>query len=164
MVRELGVKIQEKNITLKIQNKVVDPCLKKSARSQDHTCKDLGIYVLADRDRFMQILGNLIDNAIKYSFDGGKIDISIKSDKKFAELSIKDEGVGVAREDLDKLFRRFSRIHNPLSIQAGGTGLGLYITKKLMAAHSGNISVASKQGKGTTFSVKMPIAKQLPLI
>lgn len=164
MIRELGAKIQKKNITLKIQNKIVDPCLKKTTKNPEHTCTDLGIYVLADRDRLMQVLGNLIDNAIKYSFDGGKIDINIKSDKNFAEISIKDEGVGVAKEDQGKLFRRFSRIHNPLSIQAGGTGLGLYITKKLVLAQGGDISVSSKQGKGTTFSVKMPIAKQLPLI
>ena len=164
MVRELGAKIQEKNITLKIQNKLVDPCLKKTIKNPEHTCNDLGVYVLADRDRLMQILGNLIDNAIKYSFDGGKIDINIKPDKNFVEILVKDDGVGVRKEDQDKLFRRFSRIHNPLSIQAGGTGLGLYITKKLILAHNGNISVSSKQGKGTTFSVKMPIAKQLPLI
>jgi signal transduction histidine kinase len=164
MVRELGAKIQEKNITLKIQNKIVDPCLKKPKRKQGHTCKNLGVYVLADRDRLMQVLGNLIDNAIKYSFDGGKINIDIKPGKTFAEISVTDEGVGVAKEDQDKLFRRFSRIHNPLSIQAGGTGLGLYITKKLVLAQGGSISISSKQGKGTTFSVRMPIAKQLPLI
>lgn len=164
MVRELGAKLQEKNITLKIQGKIVDPCLKKARKDPWHTCKNLGLYVLADRHRLMQILGNLIDNAIKYSFAGGKIDINVKSDRNFVEISIKDEGVGVTKEDQDKLFRRFSRIHNPLSIQAGGTGLGLYITKKLILAHGGEISVVSKQGKGTTFSVKMPIAKQLPLI
>lgn len=164
MIRELGPKIQKKNITLKLQGKVVDPCLKKIKKNQNHTYHNLGIYVLADRDRLMQILGNLIDNAIKYSFDGGKIDINITSNKTFVDISIKDNGVGVARKDQSKLFRRFSRIHNPLSIQAGGTGLGLYITKKLILAHGGDINVSSKQGKGATFSVKMPIAKQLPLI
>ncbi|MDO8507461.1 MAG: ATP-binding protein [bacterium] len=164
MIRELGAKIKTKKIAVTVQNKNIECCLKKSKSSTEHQCKNLNIYILADRARFMQILGNLIDNAVKYSFDGGKVEINITSGKEFAEVSIKDNGVGVAKEDQDKLFRRFSRIHNPLSIQAGGTGLGLYITKKLVVAHGGEIGVSGKQGEGTTFSVKMPIAKQLPLI
>jgi len=165
VLRELGAKIQAKKISITVQGKKIDCCLNAEQNSGiKHQCQNLNIYVLADRDRIMQILTNLIDNAIKYSFDGGKINIKFASSRNFAEISIKDNGVGVAKEDQDRLFMRFSRIHNPLSIQAGGTGLGLYITKKLVIAHDGKISVSSMQGKGTTFSVKIPVAKQLPLI
>jgi signal transduction histidine kinase len=164
IVREFGAKIQEKKIKITIQGRTADICLKNIKKDSGHRCRNLHIYVLADRDRLMQILQNLVSNAIKYSFDKGTINIDIKKDKKFAEISIKDGGVGVAKEDYSKLFKRFSRIHNPLSIQAGGTGLGLYITKKLIQEHGGVITVKSQKGKGTTFSVKIPIAKQLPLI
>lgn len=164
MIRELGPKIQAKGITVKVQNRRVDPCLKKPSDEPKKSCKNLSIYVLADRDRLMQILGNLLDNAIKYSFDSGEVKVDIRAEKGFAEVSISDQGVGISPEDQSRLFKRFSRIHNPLSIQAGGTGLGLYITKKLVKDHGGEINVKSKQGSGTTFSIKIPIAKQLPLI
>ena len=164
MIRELSPKIKEKEIAIKVQHKNIDCCLQKHKSGVDHKCKDLHIYVLADRDRLMQIIGNLIDNAVKYSFNGGEIEIEITSEENYAELQIKDNGVGIAKTDQTKLFQRFSRIHNPLSIQAGGTGLGLYITKRLVKAHNGSIEVSSDKGKGSTFSVKIPIAKQLPLI
>ncbi|RJO61481.1 PAS domain S-box protein, partial [candidate division WS5 bacterium] len=141
IVREFGAQIQEKKLKVKIQGRLADVCLGKHAMEARHRCRDLQIYVLVDRDRLMQILQNLVSNAIKYSFDGGEVDITIRKGKAFAEIAIKDTGVGVAKKDYDKLFRRFSRIHNPLSVQAGGTGLGLYITKKLVLANGGTIDV-----------------------
>lgn len=163
MVGELGVKMQEKKVAMILQGKKMKS-YSEVQKAPKRKCKEHNTYVLADRDRLMQILRNLIDNAVKYSFDGGKVEINVRSDESFAEISIKDNGVGVAKEDQHKLFRRFSRVHNPLSIQAGGTGLGLYITRKLVLAHDGSIDVISKKDEGTTFLVKIPMAKQLPLI
>ncbi len=165
IVQDLDLKIKEKKIKVKISNNTVKiPSKERAAKAPADHGRQLDIYAFADRDRMAQIMQNLIDNAIKYTFQAGNLEIKIQASGKFAEIKIIDDGVGISKEDQGKLFQRFSRIHNPLSIQAGGTGLGLYITKKLVLAQKGKIEVKSAPGKGTAFSVKIPIAKQLPLI
>ncbi len=161
VIQDLNTKIKSKKIEVKLSSQNRNINLKKNTRlSKNNT----DIYVLADRDRMIQIMQNLIDNAIKYTLEKGNIGIHLTTGEKFVEIKVLDNGVGISPEDQAKLFKRFSRIHNPLSIQAGGTGLGLYITKKLITAHGGQIDVKSTPQKGTIFTVKMPVAKQLPLI
>jgi PAS domain S-box-containing protein len=120
--------------------------------------------VLADETRLHQIVLNLIDNAIKYSMPGTEVLISshVQGDELITTVS--DHGVGIGKSQIDRLFTKFGRIFNPLSVQAGGTGLGLYIVKNLVESHNGRIWVTSQEGKGSKFNFSLPIAKQLPLI
>ena len=116
--------------------------------------------VLADFDKTHQIMTNLIDNAAKYSQENTKIEISVKNseDNSFVEVAIKDHGVGIPKEFIGKIFNKFMRIDNPLTREAQGTGLGLYITKALVESMGGKISVTSKENNGSTFTVSFPIA------
>jgi len=107
--------------------------------------------VLADSDRLRQILFNLIDNAIKYSHNGSNVDVIVSAENDFVKIQIKDSGVGISDFDRGKLFKKFVRIQNELSVKAGGSGLGLYITSIKILAQGGKISVESEIGKGTTF-------------
>jgi len=120
--------------------------------------------VLADDTRLHQIILNLIDNAIKYSMPGTEIQISFRVQGDELITTITDHGVGIGKSQIERLFTKFGRIFNPLSVQAGGTGLGLYIVKNLVESHDGRIWVTSQEGKGSKFNFSLPIAKQLPLI
>jgi signal transduction histidine kinase len=120
--------------------------------------------VLADETRLHQILLNLVDNAIKYSMAGTEVDVNFKIQGDNLLTTVSDHGVGINKNQLDRLFTKFGRIFNPLSVQAGGTGLGLYIVKNLVESHGGRIWATSIEGKGSKFHFTIPIAKQLPLI
>jgi PAS domain S-box-containing protein len=120
--------------------------------------------VLADEVRLRQILLNLVDNAIKYSLP--KSDVVIEFHVQGNELvtSVRDQGVGITAAHIERLFQKFGRIYNPMSMQVGGSGIGLYIVKNLVESHDGRIWVTSREGKGSKFSFSLPIAKQLPLL
>jgi PAS domain S-box-containing protein len=120
--------------------------------------------VLADETRLHQILLNLVDNAIKYSMPGTEVEIDFKIQGDELITTVADHGVGITKSQLDRLFTKFGRIYNPMSVQAGGTGLGLYIVKNLIESHGGRIWVTSWEGKGSKFRFTLPIAKQLPLL
>ena len=112
-------------------------------------------YVLADEERIQQVLTNLIDNAIKYGSREGNVKISLHSDEEKIFVSVEDDGPGIEEEHLDKIFRRFYRVDKSRSREKGGTGLGLAICKHLMSAHGEKISVESKVGEGTTFTISL---------
>ena len=120
--------------------------------------------VLADETRLHQIVLNLVDNAIKYSMPGTEVTVSFHVQGDELITTVADHGVGIGKGQIDRLFTKFGRIFNPLSVQAGGTGLGLYIVKNLVESHDGRIWVTSQEGKGSKFNFSLPIAKQLPLI
>ncbi|HSX41178.1 MAG TPA: ATP-binding protein [Candidatus Saccharimonadales bacterium] len=120
--------------------------------------------VLADETRLRQILLNLVDNAIKYSLPKSEVNIDFKVQGNELVTSITDQGVGITAANVDQLFQKFGRIYNPMSMQAGGSGLGLYIVKNLVESHGGRIWATSREHKGSKFSFTMPIAKQLPLL
>ncbi len=116
--------------------------------------------VWADADRLEQILTNLVDNAIKYSMPGKTVTITakdIQSSPEMVEFAIADQGVGIPEEHLPQVFSKFGRLDNPLVRQTEGTGLGLYITRSLVLALGGQITVESIPG-GTTFTVRLPAA------
>jgi len=113
--------------------------------------------VEADRNYLEQVLINLLDNAIKYSPEGGTITISaIEKDPKEIQFSIKDNGIGIPREDLPRIFERFYRVDKGRSQELGGTGLGLSIVKHLVQAHGGKVWVDSQLGKGSAFYFTLP--------
>ncbi len=110
-----------------------------------------------DDDKFQQIMTNLIDNASKYSPDGSTVTVSTETKNECIIIKVKDEGVGIKKEDADKLFKKFSRIENHLTSKTQGNGLGLYITKQLVEGMNGQISFESEENKGTTFVVRFPV-------
>ncbi len=110
----------------------------------------------ADRDKIKQVVGNIIDNATKYTVKGGIV-ISIKLSEGKVLILIKDTGVGIDPAEMGKLFNKFSRTKDANKTNVIGTGLGLYIAKKMIEAHNGDIKVASEGlGKGTTFTIELP--------
>lgn len=109
-----------------------------------------------DRETVRMVFENLVDNASKYSGEGTTIRVAVEATDDMVFVKVTDQGVGIDSSDQSKLFGKFSRIHNPLSAQVGGSGLGLYWAKKIIDLHNGTITVASKVGNGTTFEVGLP--------
>lgn len=117
--------------------------------------------ITADRQRIEQVVINIISNAVKYTPDGGRIDIRLRSDGGFIQLSVSDNGIGIPKEDISHLFERFYRVEKSRSTDAGGTGLGLAIAKEIVEAHGGQIAVESTLGKGTTVLIDLPVECRL---
>ena len=109
-----------------------------------------------DKQRIRMALENLIDNAGKYSQEHTTITVTLRQNENLTEITVQDQGVGIAEQDFGKLFQKFSRIDNPVSIAVGGNGLGLYVAKKIIDAHKGFITIDSMPGKGTTFTITLP--------
>lgn len=116
---------------------------------------DAPVYAYADQQRLSQVMTNLIDNAIKYGKEEGKVVVSFDNEKEHLVVSVKDDGPGIEPEHLKRIFERFYRIEKSRSKDKGGTGLGLAIVKHIIEAHKSKVSVTSKMGKGTSFSFKL---------
>jgi two-component system phosphate regulon sensor histidine kinase PhoR len=114
--------------------------------------------VLADENRLAQVILNLLDNAIKYTPDGGKVSISAFLKGGFVQVDVSDTGVGIPEKDLPRIFERFYRVDKARSRELGGTGLGLSIVKHIVQAHGGEVWVKSELGRGSTFSFTIPKA------
>ena len=114
---------------------------------------------VADEDKMDQVLTNLINNAIKYSPDGGVVTVSARNTGAEVEVSVQDCGIGIPPEHLDKIFGRFHRVESGDTRRAGGTGIGLYLVKHLVEAHHGRIRVHSEVGKGSTFTFTIPLTR-----
>ena len=118
-----------------------------------------GLHAYADRNRFTQILFNLVSNALKFTPAGGAVAIDAHETAGFIEVQIRDTGLGLTDEQMARLFQPFSQVHDPMAVTATGTGLGLYICKGLVEAQGGRISVKSGgPGQGSTFSFTLPVA------
>ncbi len=110
-----------------------------------------------DQDKITQVIDNIMSNAIKYSPEGGKITFQLAKEQNRVKFSIKDQGLGIAREKVDKIFDRFYRVDKARSRELGGTGLGLAISKEIIEAHHGHIWATSKEGQGTTIYFTLPL-------
>jgi len=113
--------------------------------------------IKADRIRLRQILYNLISNAVKFTDRNGRVRVSVTSDSRGVAIRVTDTGIGIAPEDMSRLFRAFEQLNLPSGDRPGGTGLGLALTKRLVDMHGGTIDVTSKLGAGTTFTVRLPV-------
>jgi len=110
-----------------------------------------------DTEELRLVIENILENASNYSPEGKTISIKLDTAKSgTAKISIKDRGVGISKQDIPKLFQKFSRINNPLSNTVNGTGLGLYFSKKIVELHGGQIKVRSIPEKSTTFIILLP--------
>lgn len=117
------------------------------------------VWIEIDPDKMTQVIDNILNNAIKYSPDGGKITVSMKTTDDQMILSISDQGLGIPKEDLPKIFDRFYRVDKARSRAQGGTGLGLAIAKEIIKQHNGFIWAKSEYGKGSTFTIVLPYDK-----
>lgn len=117
------------------------------------------IWVEIDTDKMTQVIDNILNNAIKYSPDGGKIRVGMKTTDAQLIISISDEGLGIPKKDLPRIFDRFYRVDKARSRAQGGTGLGLAIAKEIIKQHKGFIWAKSEYGKGSTFTIVLPYDK-----
>lgn len=134
-----------------LKAKAADKCLDVSIDAQEDNLK-----INANRFLLEQMFINLIDNAVKYTPDGGKVGISLGRKNSSVSIEISDTGIGIPKEHLPRIFERFYRVDKTRSRNLGGTGLGLSIVKHIVITHGGKIDVQSEQGKGSTFSITLP--------
>ena len=154
------VKLSRENMSLAELVKDTEHLLKPMAEKRHQTLvlslqDECDMY--ADRTKLQQVVYNLMENAFKYTQDGGKVTVTLQKSGRDAVLKVKDNGPGIAAEHLPHIFDRFYRVDKARSREAGGTGLGLAIVHQLVMLHGGEIHVESEVGKGTTFTVELPL-------
>ncbi len=122
-----------------------------------YTPKDAASYVMSDRDKLEQVVINIISNAIKYTPENGSIEVYSGKLYKDAYIKVRDNGIGIPKENLPRIFERFYRVDKARSRETGGTGLGLAIAKQIMTQLGGNITINSTPGEGTEVIISVPL-------
>jgi heavy metal sensor kinase len=130
--------------------------LAEDKRIRISSAASIGIWVEGDRARIKQVVVNLLDNAIKYTPEGGKVTLKVTADDERACLEVADTGIGIPSELLSRVFERFFRVDRARSRELGGAGLGLSIVKSICVAHHGSVEASSSPGKGSVFRVYLP--------
>lgn len=118
------------------------------------------VTVLGDRLQLVSAVSNLVDNAVKYSNPGGTVRVTCESAEGVASVHVADEGVGIPQRDLDRIFERFYRVDRARSRETGGTGLGLAIVRHVANNHGGEVTVQSREGEGSVFTLRIPMEKR----
>jgi signal transduction histidine kinase len=118
--------------------------------------------VSADRDRITTVVANLIDNALKYSPEGGDVQVTVGEKDGHAFVAVRDFGVGITPEHMPLLFQRFSRLPTDQNVTVPGTGLGLFLCQEIAQRHGGTIEVESSPGRGSSFTLRLPPARRQP--
>lgn len=149
---------EEADLVTLTKSVIADHASKFASKKQILSLKTSSPHIkaLLDIDSFRMVLENLLDNAHKYTYNGKHIGVSILEKGNMIYLSVSDEGTGISRQDIPKLFQKFSRLKNPLSVSSGGTGLGLYWVRQILDLHNADIKVRSKPEEGTTFTILLP--------
>jgi signal transduction histidine kinase len=111
-----------------------------------------------DEEKIIVALDNLLENAIKYTSPGGTINYSVSVNNNLLHISVKDSGIGVPEHEISRLFTKFFRAENAVMLQTSGTGLGLYVVKKIVEKHGGSVRIDSKENEGTEVSISLPVA------
>ncbi|WP_456275691.1 ATP-binding protein [Bacillus sp. AK128] len=160
---ESGKQVYEKKYEdlMTIIHQVVDTQRISLTQHSIHVSKKTELTtVLGDQDKISQVFTNLINNAIKYSPEGGEITIDVYEESGWVKVAIKDQGLGIPSEAIPNLFTKFYRVDNSDRRRIGGTGLGLSIVKEIMEAHGGKVSVESELKEGSTFILQFPVVNQ----
>ncbi len=161
-----AARLEDRRLQLKLKRVDLNQAVRRAVRSAESTLTPRhrltideqggpGVFVRADAMRLDIIIGNLTDNAIKYSPDGGIVNIRISINADMAIVRVEDQGIGIAPEDIDRLFVRFSRLNQRPDVP--GTGLGLYLARELARLHGGDIVAVSTPGEGSSFTLSLPI-------
>lgn len=155
--------------TIKIEKKEIDieSIIEETIKEMNSLFKSKNVKVSFDKkgidkintdpNRLKQVLINLLTNATKYNKENGSIDITISKEDDYYQISVKDTGIGIKEEDMDKLFKKFSRIQDKKTQDVEGTGLGLFVTKEIVSKLGGKIDAESKYNEGSTFRFTLPI-------
>jgi signal transduction histidine kinase len=114
------------------------------------------VLAMVDRTRILQILANLLSNALKFTPKGGEVKVEVRNDGTDALLIVQDNGIGIPPSEVPKVFERFYRVEKSRNRKLGGSGIGLTIVKKLTQAHEGDVEIKSEEGKGTTVYIRIP--------
>lgn len=155
IVSGLTPKAEDKGILAKFLPKNTSLDSEKKPMSQAVKTMSPVMYVHADKNHLREMLDNLVENAIKYTPEG-EVVVDVQSDEKHVTVSIKDTGVGIPKEDISHLFQKFYRVDNSDTREIGGTGLGLYLCRRLAESMNGRIWVESEYKQGSTFYVELP--------
>ncbi len=153
--------MKELNIISLLQNAVTKVELTASAKKQQLNIlfnTEERLPVVADRDKIEQVVLNILSNSIKYTQEGGRIDVDALRRDKTIYIIVSDNGIGIPEEELGRVFERFFRVDKARSRAMGGTGLGLSISKQIVDEHGGNIEIESKEGRGTKVTISLPLA------
>jgi two-component system sensor histidine kinase SenX3 len=116
------------------------------------------LWIRGDERQLLSAVGNLVENAVKYSHPGGSVQVRTRVDDVAVEIMVADQGVGIPNRDLDRVFERFYRVDKARSRETGGTGLGLSIVRHVATNHGGEVQVSSQEGEGSTFVFRLPAA------
>jgi len=147
------------HLALEALDQLEDKALKKQIKTEI-IAPDKDLIVYADYNRIMQVMLNLISNAIKYNREAGKVTITLDNLEKTVRVTVSDTGIGISAEHIDRIFERFYRVDKSRSKKQGGTGLGLSIVKHILENHKTKIKVSSIVGEGTSFSFKLKKRKE----
>lgn len=156
--KQVPMNIQKINLTETVLSTI--QLVKQTADNKQmklNVIEEDNLLITGDSSRLKQILANLINNAVVYTQEKGKVTVTIKKENDYAVIRVSDNGIGIPEDEQDRIFERFYRVDKARSRNSGGTGLGLSIVKYLIENLNGSISVESKLGLGTTFIVKLPI-------
>ena len=154
-------RLAQKRTAINLSELIEDIVLLMQPRAREqgivitHSCENMKP-VVADPKNIEEVLNNLLTNAINYSPEGGKVTVTARGEGQFVEIKVSDTGVGIAAEELPKIFDKFYRVKHPKTRQVTGTGLGLSIVKGIVETYRGSIHVESVQDQGTTFTVLLP--------
>jgi signal transduction histidine kinase len=138
---------------------LVSPQFAKKRVAYTHHAGDPSLTVFADREKVQQILVNLLANAMKFTPAGGSVDLDWRVEDQSLMIRVRDTGPGIPPEKMEQIFEPFVQLRSPGSLPTGGTGLGLAISRDLARAMGGEISAASKEAVGSTFTVTLPLRK-----
>ncbi|TSC97288.1 MAG: PAS/PAC sensor signal transduction histidine kinase [Parcubacteria group bacterium Greene0714_21] len=144
VVLSYGIEARRRSITL-----VFDPRKEKFPR------------VLVDKEKILLVIQNLVDNSLRYTPPGGRVEVALSHDKKDVVFSIRDSGIGIPEEQKERIFEKFFRASNAKQVDTEGTGLGLYFSKNIIEAHEGKIWAEPKTGEGSTFFFSLPIKQEV---
>jgi signal transduction histidine kinase len=157
---ELDLHSSELDLTEVVRESVAEAEPRAQAHGITLTCSAEPVPpVSADRGRILQLLDNLVSNAIKFTPEGGEVRVSVVQANGSVRLAVEDTGIGIAAAEQRRLFERFFRASTAAERQIPGTGLGLYIARAIVDAHGASISVASEPGRGTSFTIDMPVER-----
>ena len=128
------------------------------AMPRSRNSEDRAVSIRCDENKLRQVLVNLVDNAVKYSPQGGRVELRVRSSNGSCLIEVADEGLGIPPDERDRIFEKFYRLDPALTRGVGGSGLGLFISRELVSRMGGSLTVRSQPGEGASFVVDLPAA------